>query len=367
MTVVVSGTNNNDILTGTLDLAEFFLGGGGNDLIDAGSGNDTLDGESGSDQLYGRDGDDVIYAGFESDVILGGSGDDRIIYRGPGEGYDIVSGDAGFDIIEARNWGDGRAFVQAAQITDIEMIVGDPTATRTIIQAAGANDTVGQTIILGNIFLQNVTDLEGGGGNDVLGGSAISTNALVIDGRGGDDVLRPGAFSNDTLIGGTGTDRVEINGSINDWSLLPLNPSNPAAGDVLLSDGIRLYTLREVESIKFLDGTVVLNSPPTTPVDPDSEPDQVVEHAPNGTYVGATFQATDPDSPSTPVTWSLANSAGGRFAIDPVTGAVTVANGALIDFETAASHTITVRATDATGASSTTDLVITVINGNDPP
>ncbi|MFM2044915.1 MAG: hypothetical protein RLY86_3491, partial [Pseudomonadota bacterium] len=71
--------------------------------------------------------------------------------------------------------------------------------------------------------------------------------------------------------------------------------------------------------------------------------------------------------PSTPVTWSLANSAGGRFAIDPVTGAVTVANGALIDFETAASHTITVRATDATGASSTTDLVITVINGNDPP
>ncbi|HMS03588.1 MAG TPA: cadherin repeat domain-containing protein, partial [Gemmatimonadaceae bacterium] len=36
-----------------------------------------------------------------------------------------------------------------------------------------------------------------------------------------------------------------------------------------------------------------------------------------------------------PITYSLVDDAGGRFAIDPATGVVTVANGGLLDFETA--------------------------------
>ena len=50
----------------------------------------------------------------------------------------------------------------------------------------------------------------------------------------------------------------------------------------------------------------------------------------------------------------LSDDAGGRFAINATTGAVTVANGALLDFETAASHTITMVAHDANGGTSGT-------------
>ena len=49
------------------------------------------------------------------------------------------------------------------------------------------------------------------------------------------------------------------------------------------------------------------------------------------------------------VTYSLIDNAGGRFAIDASTGVVTVANAALLDYETNTSHQITVRASDGTG------------------
>ncbi len=48
-------------------------------------------------------------------------------------------------------------------------------------------------------------------------------------------------------------------------------------------------------------------------------------------------------------TFSLTDDAGGRFAIDTNTGEVTVANGALLDYETNASHNITVEVTGAPG------------------
>jgi Ca2+-binding RTX toxin-like protein len=46
------------------------------------------------------------------------------------------------------------------------------------------------------------------------------------------------------------------------------------------------------------------------------------------------------------------DNAGGRFVIDGATGEITVADGSLLDYESATSHDITVRATDAAGATS---------------
>ena len=45
------------------------------------------------------------------------------------------------------------------------------------------------------------------------------------------------------------------------------------------------------------------------------------------------------------MTYRLTDDAGGRFAINPTTG-VVMANGALLNYETATSHTITVQASD---------------------
>jgi hypothetical protein len=81
--------------------------------------------------------------------------------------------------------------------------------------------------------------------------------------------------------------------------------------------------------------------------DVDAAPNKVIEGAATGTLVQITASATDPEGDT--VTYSLSNSAGGRFQIDAATGVVSVANGALLDYETARSHQITVRASDSAG------------------
>jgi VCBS repeat-containing protein len=80
------------------------------------------------------------------------------------------------------------------------------------------------------------------------------------------------------------------------------------------------------------------------------------EDANNGSAVG-TLVGQDPDSSS--FTYTLLDSAGGRYAMDS-SGHVTVADGLLLDYEQASSHTIRVRVTDNMGASSDFDRTVTV-------
>ncbi len=90
----------------------------------------------------------------------------------------------------------------------------------------------------------------------------------------------------------------------------------------------------------------------------------VDENSPNGTVV-AVVTATDPDLGAV-LTYSLTDDAGGRFAIDPTTGEITVADGSLLDFETSGTHQIVVRVSDGS-LSSTTPLTITINDVNDDP
>ena len=68
------------------------------------------------------------------------------------------------------------------------------------------------------------------------------------------------------------------------------------------------------------------------------------ENAADGTVVGV-VSATDPDAGDA-LTYALLDDAGGRFTIDPTSGAITVADGALLDFETADQHSVVVQVTD---------------------
>jgi hypothetical protein len=83
------------------------------------------------------------------------------------------------------------------------------------------------------------------------------------------------------------------------------------------------------------------------------------EFAAIGSVVG-TLSTTDPDAGDTH-TYTLVNSAGGRFAI--VGNQLVVA--APLDFETGPTPTVRVRSTDAGGLSAETDFVITVQNVNE--
>ncbi len=84
----------------------------------------------------------------------------------------------------------------------------------------------------------------------------------------------------------------------------------------------------------------------------------VKEFRANGTVVG-TLLPTDFDIGDT-YTYTLLNNAGGRFAISG--DKIVVANGLLLDFEQAASHSIVVRATDQGGKSVSKVIPIHIVN-----
>jgi Cadherin domain/Matrixin len=97
--------------------------------------------------------------------------------------------------------------------------------------------------------------------------------------------------------------------------------------------------------------------------DNDAAANSVNENASVGTTVGLTVFAQDLDATTNTVTYTLDSDAGGRFAVDSVTGIVTVAGA--IDREAAAAYMITVRATSLDGSFSTADFTIDVNDLND--
>ncbi|MFN9539180.1 MAG: beta strand repeat-containing protein, partial [Planctomycetota bacterium] len=91
----------------------------------------------------------------------------------------------------------------------------------------------------------------------------------------------------------------------------------------------------------------------------------IAENSSNGAAVG-TVAGQDVDSGDS-LTYSLVDSAGGRFAVNSSTGQVTVAGGSLLDFESASSHNLTVRVSDASGATFDRVLNVQVTNVNEAP
>jgi len=109
----------------------------------------------------------------------------------------------------------------------------------------------------------------------------------------------------------------------------------------------------------FLIGVidVVENAPIGSVTDVDPSANAVLETASIGTAVGVTARALDPDAADT-VSYALLSV--GPFSINAATGVVSVA-GAL-DFEKAASHTVTVRATSSDTSTSDGSFLIGVID-----
>ncbi len=76
----------------------------------------------------------------------------------------------------------------------------------------------------------------------------------------------------------------------------------------------------------------------------------VAENSPAGTSVGIVAFSVDQDATQNIITYSLVNDAAGRFAIDSVTGSVTVASNADLNYESQRSHEIVVRAVSSDGS-----------------
>ena len=100
----------------------------------------------------------------------------------------------------------------------------------------------------------------------------------------------------------------------------------------------------------------VRNDPPAFP--DETAMRQVDENITVGTPIGAPVTAADPNGDD--VTYSVTG--GVHFDIDPDTGQLSVADGATLDHESQAVHTVTVTATDAHGDAASTDVTINVAN-----
>lgn len=90
----------------------------------------------------------------------------------------------------------------------------------------------------------------------------------------------------------------------------------------------------------------------------------VNESAAGGTPVGAVL-ATDTDAGTTYSQWQINSDPSGKFVIDAATGVVSLGAGAVLDFETATSHTIGVSVWDGYVRSAVGNVTINVTNAND--
>jgi serralysin len=317
-----------------------------------GTGNDTLVGNQANNLLDGRGGNDTITTGTGTDTIVfsPGYGSDTIT--------DFVAGSSSNDKIDLRAFGNVNnlqaVLDHATQVgADTVIDLSSFSALLNVAVLPGLNvnvSTANDKITLKNVTLGNLTadDFIFTAAPIVKTGSA-PTN-LSISGSSAAE-----GAANGTQIGQfTPTDA--DSGQTYTYTLTDSAGGKFAInGDKLVVAGALNYetatsynvTVRVTDSgNQTYDKTFtiqVTNVSPGSVTDSNSAANSVAENSANGTVVGITAATSDPNGG---VTYSLTNNAGGRFAINATTGVVTVANGVLLDYETATSHTITVQATD---------------------
>jgi VCBS repeat-containing protein len=134
------------------------------------------------------------------------------------------------------------------------------------------------------------------------------------------------------------------------------------------TDPPRHITVRVTDSVgNTFDKQFTINPAPpnNAPTSINFTSSTIVENASNGTVVGTAY-GFDPDFGNT-LTYELTNNAGGRFGIDANTGVVTVTNGSLLDYDTSASHIISIRVTDQGGLSFLQSHTVSLSNVNEAP
>jgi T5SS/PEP-CTERM-associated repeat protein len=342
---LTTGTASGDPAIGfdTLANIENVIGGAGNDTItgnsannflEGGAGNDKIAGLAGDDKLVGGSGDDELTGGAGNDLLAGGGGEyrDTAVFSGNFDDYEVAFGDGGeVFVTDLRPDGDGTdtlVDIESVRFADKEVATGDlgnhaPTEIQLSNFTVTENDAGG--------FVGSLTVLDQDA-NDFHTFTVSDSRFEIVEGE-----LR--------LVAGQSLDR----------------ESEPSIVlEITATDSGGLSTTQNFE-IDVLD----VNEGPGEILDDDDAGDRVDEGAATGTQVGITAIATDPEGDQ--ITYSLTDDAGGRFTIDATTGIVTVANGGLLDFESATSHTITVQASSNGDLISTREFTIHVDNLGEPP
>ena len=242
--------------------------------LDGGVGDDVLLGSQGADVFLGGEGNDFIFGDNGNDVALLGAGDD-IFQWDPGDGSDIIEGQAGQDqlrffgsdasenidivanggrVIFFRNVGNVSLDLNDLESIDVRtlsgednIVVGDLSGTDVLevgLDLRGSNgggDGAADTITVNGTNGADVFGAAGdAGGINIFGLQAVvnifhqeqADDRLILNALGGDDVVDAtsleadgiqltinGGLGNDVLIGSEGDDLVN-GGDGNDLALL---------------------------------------------------------------------------------------------------------------------------------------------------
>ena len=255
-------------------------------------------------------------------------------------------------------------------VNDAPIVTGVPASLAAINE--DTSDSPGQTIfsiVLAGVVNDARDQVPGGTTGDPLFGIAIVSNAESVQGRW--------QYSDDGVtwfdVGARSTANALIVQTFDFIRFMPAADFNGPAPDLHahaidgLGDG--LATGMSVDLTGATGGTSHfsastfairqnINPVNDTPTDIVLTASTVTENAPNTTVVG-NLSASDPDAGDGAL-FSLLDDAGGRFAI--AGNQLVVANGSLLDFETATSHTVTVQATDTAGATYSEVMTISLQN-----
>ncbi len=109
-------------------------------------------------------------------------------------------------------------------------------------------------------------------------------------------------------------------------------------------------------TVSLIDVAENQNRPPVV----NNQGFSINENSANGTTVG-TVAASDPDGNTLSYSITAGNTSG-AFAINASTGALTVANSAVLDYETLTQFSLTVRVADPGGLSDTATVTVSLIN-----
>jgi Ca2+-binding RTX toxin-like protein len=233
--------------TGTATV-ERIEGNGGNDQIAGTGSSDTLDfsstelvgitqidGGQGNDAIIGSAGADIIVGGTGSDNLNGGAGDDVFLLSGTDAGYDRFEGGAGFDVLRGSSGDDTFRMYQFTGPATIERIEGNGGNDQ--IAGTGSSDTLD----FSSTELVDITQIDGGQGNDAITGSA------------GNDVILGGTGS-DNLIGGAGDDVFLLTGTDAGYDRF----EGGAGVDVLrgsaVDDIFRMYQFTGTATVERIEG-----------------------------------------------------------------------------------------------------------------
>lgn len=380
-------------------------GGFGADTLDGGDGNDVLSGDQDNDTLTGGNGDDVLSGGTGNDTLNGGVGNDRYVFARD-SGVDTLTDTSGTNALQfdASVSYDKIWMTRVGNDLRASVIGGDAVVTVTgFFLATGSKikaiDTTTHSLFLDHPDTLNlITAMTAATTTPAVTPAVIPTATAGLIGRywhsGGKAVpIAPAtprqlSMSEDGVLAVDGNygvidhDQNVTGYSIKDGAgpkLGTITNFNAATGaftytPALDANGTDSFVIivsdadGQAAELPVSVNIAAVNDAPRNFATSGGTSLDVLESAPgsttsNGTIVG---QLTAIDVEGDAINWSLADNAGGRFAIT-ATGQLSVANATLLNREAAASHTIQVRATDALGASATAVFTVNIGNVNEAP